>query len=212
MPSLTNSQSEFDRQVSRGEAIVANVEALWQTAPRGSDVRRQIGSNELSALYEMAFLTIFGHWENFVEDCVVRMAAGQGTVSYTPNLVTPPRAPSLKAARQQVLGGRPYLLWYDPVRCIARVQAQVTGSPLENALSANQGSLQHYAAIRHAVAHRTTDSLQAFQTAALALTGVAHSSPGELLRTQDHSDPLNPVRWLRKISSDFRKVAALACG
>jgi hypothetical protein len=211
MPSLINSQSEFDKQVSRGEAIVANVEALWQTAPRGSDVRRQIGANELSALYEMAFLTIFSHWENFIEGCLVRMVAGQGTANYSPTLVAPPKAVSLTAARTRVLGGRPYLLWYDPSRCVSRVQAHVTGSPLETALTGSQVELEHYASIRHAVAHRTADSVRSFHTSSLALAGVAHQSPGELLRTQDHSDPLNPVRWLRKISSNLRVVAAVAC-
>ena len=57
-------RASFEKRIDESERLVSNVEALWQTAPRPSYVRRQIGDNELCSLYEMAFLSIFGHWEN----------------------------------------------------------------------------------------------------------------------------------------------------
>ncbi len=72
------------------EQIVSSVEALWQTAPAGSHIRRQINESQLAALYEMAFISLFGYWENFIEDCTVRMLAGQGTSSYSPSIRVPP--------------------------------------------------------------------------------------------------------------------------
>lgn len=210
MPDLTNSRIEFERQVTTAEGIVGNVEALWQLAPNGSDVRRQIGDAELAALYEMAFLTIFGHWENFIENCLVRMLAGQGTASYTVALINPPRAASLRAARSALLNGRDYMLWHNPATCIQRISSAVTGSPLETTLVARQQQIEFYAAIRHGIAHRSVDALDKYLTAATALCGVAHSRPGDLLRAQCHDDPLNPVRWIRKISSELRQLALAA--
>jgi hypothetical protein len=210
MPDLGNAQAAFDKGVLEAEKVVSNVEALWQTAPRRSDVRRQIGERELSALYGMAYLSVFGHWESFVEECLTRMIAGQGSSSYTPVLLHPPRARTLKDARTRVLGNRRFLLWHDSAAAAARVAQHVTGSPLESTLLAAQKAIDDYAAIRHAIAHRSDDVLQRFEAASQALTGVKHSVPGRLLRTQDHADPLNPVRWLRKISSDMRQLALRA--
>jgi hypothetical protein len=207
MPDLSNSLAEFERQVLIAEGVVANVEALWQTAPPRSDVRRQIGEAQLGALYEMAYLSIFGHWENFVEGCLVRMIAGQGSGTYSPQLVAPPKARTLTAARQRVLGNSRYLLWYDPQTCVTRITLHVTGSPLETAIVTAQTSLEHYAAVRHAIAHRTRDSLQRFATVATSLSGVSAKAPGDFLRRQDHTDPLNPVRWIRRISTDLRSIA-----
>lgn len=209
MADLTLALKRFEHKVQRAEVIVSNVEALWQTAPRGTDVRKRIGEDELCSLYEMTFLSIFGHWENFVEDCLVRLIRGQGTPTYSP-VVPAGRAASLAEARTRLLDGRRWLLWHDPQRNLIRVRQHVTGSPLEQALDASGSQLEDYAAIRHAVAHRSPDALDNFNAAAMKLTGVEHGSPGRLLRSQDHSDPLNPVRWIRVISGDFRSIGAAA--
>jgi hypothetical protein len=210
MPDLSNARAAFDKGVLEAEKIVSNVEALWQTAPRRSDVRRQIGEKELCALYEMTYLSVFGHWESFIEDCLTRMIVGQGSTAYTPRLLHPPRARTLREARARVLGGRRYLVWHDPAAAATRVADHLAGSPLQATLLAEQTTIENYAAIRHAIAHRSGDVQQGFEAAAQSLTGVRHGSPGLLLRTQDHTDPLNPVRWLRRISSDLRQLAIRA--
>lgn len=210
MPDLTNARATFDRRVSEAETVVSNVEALWQTAPRGSDVRRQISETELNALYEMSYLSIFGHWENFIEECTTRMLVGQGCPSYAPVLAAPPRAATLREARLRVLNGRAFQLWHDPVRSADRIAGHVTGSPIETMLRTEQTQLERFASVRHAIAHRSDDALTSFRQASTALSGVAHGTPGSLLRTQDHSDPLNPVRWIRKISTSLRTLAAAA--
>ena len=211
MPDLRNCLAEFERQVGTSEGVVANVEALWQTAPRGSEVRKQIGGAQMGALYEMAYLSMFGHWENFVESCLTRMLAGQGCPSYSPALVAPPMSTTLGAARLRLLGGNRYLLWHDPKRCVSRISSHVTGSPLEASILASQSSLESYAAIRHAIAHRSQDSLDQFRAASILLCGISEKAPGDFLRRQDHTDPLNPVRWIRRISSDLRTIATNCC-
>jgi hypothetical protein len=155
----------------------------------------------------MSYLAIFGHWENFIEDCIVRMLAGYRSGTYRPVLVNPPAEKSLTAARARLLGGAPYALWHDPVKSLNRVVRLVVGSPLERQLTANRAVLETYATIRHSVAHQSQDSRSNFTAASLSLTGTSFSSPGRLLRAQNHSDPLNPVRWIRVVSSDLLRTA-----
>lgn len=207
MANLSNALRLFDRKVTESEQIVSSVEALWQTAPMGSQVRRQIDESQLSALYEMAYLSLFGHWENFIQDCTVRMIAGQGCPSYSPTVVTPPAARTLSSARTRVLGGKKFLLWYDPVRSADRIASHVAGSPLESMLRTSATDIQNLSAVRHAIAHQSEDALLSFKTASFLIGGIEYATPGELLRSQDHSDPLNPTRWLRKFTNDLRLLA-----
>lgn len=210
MADLGNARQRFEKRVDESEQIVSSVEALWQTAPIGSHVRKQIDEGQLSALYEMAFLSLFGHWENFIEDCVVRMLAGQGCASYAPVIVTAPRMQTLTAARARLLNGRPFLLWYDPLKSANRTAAHVTASPLELMLRASSVQIGNMAAVRHAIAHQSHDAQMSFRTASLAMVGVEHPNPGAFLRSQDHSDPLNPTRWLRRLTTDLRAFATSA--
>ncbi|GAA2250088.1 hypothetical protein N1031_19875 [Herbiconiux moechotypicola] len=167
-------------------------------------MRQQITEGQLGALYEMDFLTVFGHWENFIEDCTVRMLAGQGCPSYVPTIAAPPKSPSLTAARTRLLNGRRFLLWYDPKVAADRIAGHVTGSPLELALRGAETGIGQMAGVRHAIAHQPQDALASFSTVSAEMVGVVHSSPGDLLRSLDHSDPLNPRRWLRRLTSDLR--------
>lgn len=207
MANLENSLLKFTSKVEESENIVASVEALWQTAPLKSQVRAQINEGQLDALYEMAYLSLFGHWENFVEDCTVRMLAGQGSRTYSPVINGASRARTLTEARARVLGNRPYLLWYDPTKSADRVKRHVTNSPLEAVLRAESSAIEEMAAIRHAIAHQSQDAFVKFKTASLSIVGIEHGKPGELLRSQDHTDPLNPTRWLRRFTDDLRGFA-----
>lgn len=210
MPDLRNAHQLFEKKVTESEQIVSSVEALWQTAPAASHVRRQINEGQLAALYEMAYLSLFGHWENFIEDCTVRMLAGQGSPSYSPSIVVSPRARTLIESRARVLGGRAFLLWYDPGKSADRIARHVAASPLEAVLRAASADIENMAAIRHAIAHQSEDALMSFRAASLSMVGVEHTKPGELLRSQDHSDPLNPTRWLRRLTTDLRTYALAA--
>jgi len=210
MADLRNARRLFEKKVTESEQIVSSVEALWQTAPAGSHVRRQIHEGQLAALYEMAYLSLFGHWENFIEDCTVRMLAGQGSPMYSPSIVLSPRARTLIEARARVLGGRHFLLWYDPSKSADRIASHVSSSPLEAVLRSSSDDIGRMASIRHAIAHQSEDALASFRAASVSMVGVEHQKPGELLRSQDHSDPLNPTRWLRKLTTDLRSFALAA--
>jgi hypothetical protein len=210
MANLNNALTLFEGKVAESERIVSSVEALWQTAPIGSQIRQQINEGQLSALYEMAYLSLFGHWENFLEDCTIRMLAGQGSPSYTPVAVALPKLRTLTAARVRLFGTSRFLLWHDPLRSANRVAVHVSGSPVEAMLRTSNARLQSMAAVRHAIAHQSEDALVSFKVASRSMVGVEHRSPGEFLRAQDHSDPLNPTRWLRKLTDDMRVLANLA--
>ncbi len=208
MANLHTALATFDRRVTESERVVSGVEALWQTAPLRSDIRRRVGSDQMAALYEMAYLSLFGYWENFIEECLERMLVGQGSASYQPTLITPPRSQTLAAAHVRVLNGRSFQLWHDPGRAADRIASHISASPLETTLRSRQSELEGYSAVRHAIAHRSTDAKSKFEAATSSLCGVQFGSPGEFLRSQDHSDSLNPVRWIRKISAALRSTAA----
>jgi len=210
MADLGNARRLFDRRVSESERTVSSVEALWQTAPRESIVRRQINEDQLAALYEMAYLSVFGHWENFIEDCLVRMLAGQRCAGYVPVIISPPRSASLRDSRLRVLDGRRFRLWYDPTKSADVIATHVTGSPLETVLRTSSTNIGEMASVRHAIAHRSDDAMSSFRASSLTMTGVGHGRPGQLLRAQDHTDPLNPVRWIRKFTTELRELAVLS--
>lgn len=207
---MQHAAKRFHRCIADAERLVANVEILWQTAPKGTQVRRNLGPRELQSLYELAYLSIFGDWEVFLEDSLSRMLAGRGTASWSVALVQGRPARSIRRARLQLLGTRQYLLWHDVDRVIRRVRAHVSASPLEHVLSANRLQLQFFAQVRHAIAHRSDHATTQFKAGALSRCGLAYASPGEFLRSQDHTDPLNPVRRLRSISNELAGIAQQA--
>lgn len=180
-------------------------EALWMSAPPTTDIRRNLKSPQMEALYESAYLRIFVSWEVFQEEITVRMMAGARTPSYTPQpAVNATLHPSLTAARTALYGSRDYLLWHNPDAVIKRVSKVLDSSPLENVLTQNKLTLDDFAQIRHKVAHGSEDAITKFKVAAQRMTGVAHNgSPGKLLRAQNMSDPLNLRRWVSVISTSL---------
>jgi hypothetical protein len=99
------------------------------------------------------------------------------------------------------------MLWYDPIKSADIIGGHVSGSPLETVLRSAESSINQMAAVRHAIAHQSDDALTSFRTASVSMTGISYDKPGKLLRAQDHSDPLNPVRWLRKLTTELRQFA-----
>lgn len=198
----------FKADCSSTLAWLGATEALWMTAPPTTDVRRQLKTPQMEALYEAAYLRVFTAWEVFQEETTVRMMAGAVTPSYRP---VPAQGHGLHrtqvSARQALYGNRDYLLWHNPSQVRTRVAKFIAGSPLEAELLAKQGWLENVSHIRHRVAHASDDASKKFQQASHSLTGTAHVLPGRLLRAYDMSDALNTPRWIYVIARDLQELA-----
>ena len=74
----------FEQSVQSTLQVVAATETLWLSAPPAGAIRQQLKTPQLEAIYESAFLRVFGHWEGFLEEVVVRWMANQKSPSYSP--------------------------------------------------------------------------------------------------------------------------------
>ena len=195
----------FADQVALSLQITASTEALWLTAPPASEVRKRLKVPQLEALYESTFLRLFTSWESYLEATVVRFMAGFEAPTYRPNAPTDSAIErTVTAAQARLYGGRDYLLWHHPTRSADRCARFLIASPVEAVLRANQIQLINYAAIRHYIAHSSSDAKRSFEIAAAAISGAsATATPGRFLRAADISDPLNQAKWIRRIADDF---------
>ncbi len=192
-----------------GALILASAtEALWLSAPPASTIRRQLKATQLEALYEATFLRQFTIYEAFLEELLVHLLARYPTTAYIPIAATGRRLETtLVAARAAIHGGQDYLLWHNPVKVRARVSRFLSASMLEARLLQHEQALQDLAAIRHHIAHGSADSKAKYAAAATRMTGVrTPGTVGHLLRANDVSDPLNPTKWIRRLTDTFADI------
>ena len=211
-------RSSFEKSVDSALSLVGATEALWLTSPPGSQVRRQLSVRQLEAIYEAVFLRIFGYWEVLLQESVIRWMAGYQSLSYTP---TPAASEILYGTVSQARTVlftergrlRDYLLWHNPSQVTARVSARLVMCPVEFLCSTESTSLEQFAAIRHHIAHGSSDSRTKFMTSAIALTGSDHGgSPGQLLRAPNIADPLNQPKWIRSIVDELVRFSTHVTG
>lgn len=210
MPALgTKCVNSFEQSLT----IASATETLWLTAPPRSAVRKQLRQPQLEALYEATFLRVFSIYEAFIEDALAHYMSNYGTADYAPIPSAPQRLHrTVSSAVTALYDGRPYLLWHNAEASIARAKKHLENSPIEVALTGNKSQLDHYARIRHHIAHNSRDSRNKFLTAATSLTGNDHGGvPGKLLRAADISDPLNQPKWIRVIVDDMASTALQIC-
>lgn len=199
MPTLNET---FATRVQDTLSLVGSTETLWLTAPPTSAIRQQLKTPQLEALYESAFLRIFGYWESFLEEVVVRWMAKYTCPGYLPvpaigeTLYT--TVTSARTALHTEGGNvKDFLLWHSPDAVLKRVKKRLDGSPVEAIVNASSTELKNLAAVRHHIAHGSSDTLAKFKVASTALTGSDHSGkPGHALRSLDITDPLNTPKWL----------------
>lgn len=188
--------------------LASSTEALWLAAPPTGSIRRQLKVVQLEALYEATFLRQFTIYEAFLEELLVHLMARYPTPTYSPvasgGFVL---ARSVSLARSAVYGGRPYKLWHNPSEVRTRVSGFIAGSTLETQLGIHEQTLQDLAAIRHHIAHGSSDSKSKYLAAVRRLTGVSTpGTVGHLLRASDNSDPLNPTKWIRRFTDTFAGI------
>jgi hypothetical protein len=188
--------------------LASATEALWLAAPPAGTIRQQLKASQLEALYEATFLRQFTVYEAFVEELLVHQLARYPTSGYIPVAAVGRRLErTVKAARAAVYDGQRYLLWHNPAKVRTRVARFLDASTLEKQLLQHEQTLQDLAAVRHHIAHGSADSRANYLASARRLTGVGSpGTVGHLLRASDVSDPLNPTKWIRRMTDSLADV------
>lgn len=193
---LPDISGKFAKATSQSLQVAGATEALWRTAPPTSDIRRKLKVPQLEALYESVYLRLFSVWENTLEELVIYFMAGYESPSYMPVAASGKVAKTLKSARATLYGTNDFLLWHNPGRVADRVGKVLVGCPVESVLRSSKTEIENYAAIRHRVAHDSTDAKRKFEKASKAITKSKSSNAGRMLRAADNSEPLNAKTWL----------------
>lgn len=168
-------------------------------------------------IYETSYLLAFCAWENFLEEVFLRLLCGYHNGKGRATLLAGKTySVDLTAARVVLFSGRDYLLWHSPQYAIRRSQrwfdnsGPAANAPLEAVPASSQSDLEDFAAIRHFIAHRTSDARAKFDTAARRQSGygVLGSRAGRFLR-QDTTDPTTGIRmsWMARICDDLVSLA-----
>ncbi len=159
-------------------------------------------------LYELAFLRVFIEWEIFLEQTFVRYLCGYRSI----HGLYPPTAGSycttIFAAGSLIFGTNGFALWHNPTRVVNRSQQHLTLCPHEVVIQSNIARLEHFAAVRHRIAHGQIDAKRKFDAATMALCGRRYRGgrPGRFLRDWDRS--VTPSRrWLEAVGLELVGLA-----
>jgi len=178
--------------------------------PVGSTAWRELHIPRIELLYELAYLRVFVEWELFLEQVLVRLLCGYRTAAGAP-LLKPGSAfvKTLAAAEASLLGNRQYLLWHDPAKALARAGTRLSNSSFQTVVGSNTARLEHFAAIRHRIAHGQEDARAKLDAATMQLTARRYpgSRAGKFLRDWD-STVTPRVRWLESIANELSGLAA----
>ncbi len=178
-------------------------------ATRRSVAFRELRVSRLEALHEMAYLRIFLEWERFLEEAFLRTLCGYVSSQYTPQF-TPGRVQcgTLAGARVALYEGKDYLLWHNPGVTARRARRWFVDCPMELATLSSQARLEWLAAVRHRVAHGSTDARRKLDAATMGLAGRRYrgSSAGRFLRDWDTTGA-SPRRWLGSAALELVSLA-----
>jgi hypothetical protein len=171
-----------------------------------AEARRYLPLAQLELAYELAFLRMFTAWEDFIEQSLLRYMCGYAARHGQEQPVGGRYCSTLSAAKAALYGNQQYLLGHNPGKIIARVAQHLRQSRHEIVIASIHGRMEHFAAIRHRIAHAqaSTD----FDTATMALAGKRYrgSRPGRFLRDWAPHAPA-PSRWIDMIAVEFKGLA-----
>lgn len=187
--------------MDRFESAINEAQGLVSLAESSTTFTR---TNRLY-VYEASYLLIFSAWEGFLEEVMIRFIAGyENSSGLIPLQIGKSRSPDLSSAKIALFNGKSYLLWHSPDKPIKRSQQWFIAGPHETVISSAQTDIDHFAAIRHYVAHRSADCATKFDAAAMALSGsiVVGRRAGRFLRRTTVSGGAT-VRWIDRISNEL---------
>lgn len=202
MPPLAGTFADkSDKAVRFACAIELAKERLG--TPSGNKI---LNASKLEYAYELAYLRVFTSWEDFLEQSFLRYLCGYEARHGQEQLAGGSYSRDLSQARATLYGTKSYLLWHNPGIVIARARTYFQSSRHEIVIGSIQGRVEHYAAIRHRIAHAQAEI--EFDRATMALAGrrFRGSRPGRFLRSWVQHSPY-PLRWIDQILLDFRGLA-----
>jgi len=178
------------------------------THPIGSNLRREWRVSRLELLYELAYLRIFVEWERFLEETFIRYLCGYQSTHGACQFLTGNPFANLGSAQAAMLHGRPFALWHDPSRIVARSQRFFYRGFHEIVVGSNGARLENLSAVRHRIVHDQSDARQRFDSATMSLVGRRYRAarPGRFLRDWDRN--VNPPRrWIETFGGELTSLA-----
>ncbi|NTG61648.1 hypothetical protein G6L45_15295 [Agrobacterium rhizogenes] len=163
--------------------------------------------------YELAFLRVFMAWEVMLEGALLRLMCGfRHSHGQEPLAAGKAYQPTISDAEAFLLNGRQYLLWHNPTHVIARASGFFANSRYEIVLASAQNRIEHFATVRHRIAHSQRDASVKFDTVCMLLAGKRYmgSRPGRFLR--DWQLGVNPPqRWFDGICQELESLSRQLC-
>lgn len=195
---------QFDTEVRRALGLIAATERVRASNPN-TQVKHEFSIYRIELIYELAYLRIFVFWEQFLEESLVRYLCGYSNVNGQQVPISGAYERRIEDARNRIKRGRQFLLWHDPQRVANRARGYITGGTHETIISSNLPDLQHFANIRHRIAHLQEDARVKFELSSMSLCGrrFRGARPGKLLRYWFSSTE----RWVDKIALDLVNLA-----
>ena len=198
------------QEVTKAIALTRAGESVRVLAGSGSALDREWPRPRLEALYELAFLRSFVAWEVFLEETFFRYLCGYSSPMHGQAVLVPGGTyyATLHAAESGVLGNAQYMLWHNPQRVVTRCAARIVNGRHEQVINSSFARIEHFANVRHRVAHDSQDARAKFNAAtqALAVKPYRGARAGAFLR--DWVPGVMPrVRWLERITSELVGLA-----
>jgi hypothetical protein len=209
--SLPQYDQDFSSEAAKAALLVGRLEqSLLAPHP---EICARIKSVDVEFAYELAYLRTYLAWEVLLEQTLIRLICGYHKSSGPEPLKSGTNYFSrLSDAENAVLGGRRYKLWHDPAIVAQRASRWLDNSLYEQIILSSQAKLEHFAAVRHRIAHSQKDAQSNFDMTTMTLAGKRYpaSRPGRFLRDrQSGSSP--PRRWLSVITNELTSLATQLC-
>ena len=208
MPPLS---AGFRSEIEAALALAAAAELAMTGSPSRSALRKEWHVSRVEMLYELAYLRLFIEWEAFLEQTFYRYMCGYKSSCHNPTPTTNLGSfcASVRKAEAIILNGRSYVLWHSPKVITDRAKRWLSTCPHEVTIASYQADLEHYAAVRHRIAHGQDDAKVKFDSATMALVGRRYrgARPGRFLRDWD-SSVVPQVRWLESLGKALSNLAA----
>lgn len=195
---------QFDTRTAEVLQFVGQLEANKLAYPAGAGA---LDVNALELTYELAFLKVFGLWEQFLEESFLRLLCGYArSGAREPLQPGESYSPQLAHAEARMLGTRNYVAWYVPSDIVGRTRRYFLGSNFEFVIASATTILLDQSLIRHRIAHVQPHAKAQFDAMTMRMEGrrFPGSRPGKFLRLSRTTDHL---RWLEFLSRQLSNLA-----
>tara|TARA_R110002049_G_scaffold189736_1_gene358337 strand:- start:407 stop:1057 length:651 start_codon:yes stop_codon:yes gene_type:complete len=210
---MPRSMPKFDDVLISESVRATDLVVAGELARAQIPIKKYWRVTKLEDLYELAFLRVFVRWEICLEEVFLRSLCGYSSSAGVEVLTTgATHFRSINLAKTAVYGSNNYLLWHNPRTVINRIRGFIMPRSATNpgqqeyVISSYISRLEHFAAIRHRIAHGQEDAKNKFDRASLAIAGRTYlgSKPGRLLR--------DPLPGVTPKQTYFETICSELCG